>query len=103
MRDLTEMIVRDNGWKLDVAQDINNRGRIVGYGVLNDIPVRAFLATPLPICRADFNDDGVVNTMDFIGFLNAYNIQDIKADFNGDNVINTLDFIGFLNAFNEGC
>lgn len=103
MRDLTEMIDPTNGWKLDVAQDINNRGRIVGYGVLNDIQVRAFLAIPLPICRADFNDDGVVNTLDFIGFLNAYNIQDIKADFNGDEVVNTLDFIGFLNAYNGGC
>lgn len=103
MRDLTEMISRDENWMLDVAQDINNKGRIVGYGVFNDIQVRAFMLTPLPICRADFNDDGVVNTLDFIAFLNAYNVQDASADFNGDGVVNTLDFIEFLNAYSEGC
>lgn len=54
-------------------------------------------------CRADFNGDGVVNTLDFLAFLNAYNDDDPAADFNGDGIINTLDFLAFLNAFNEGC
>ena len=54
-------------------------------------------------CQADFNGDGIVNTLDFIGFLNAYNTGDERADFNGDGIVNTLDFIGFLNAYNEGC
>ena len=54
-------------------------------------------------CPADFNGDGVVNTLDFIAYLNAYNDGDPSADFNGDGVVNTLDFIAFLNAFNAGC
>ncbi len=54
-------------------------------------------------CEADFNNDGVVNTLDFIAFLNAFTSGDVKADFNGDGVVNTLDFIAFLNAFTAGC
>lgn len=54
-------------------------------------------------CAADFNGDGIVNTLDFLDFLNAFNAGDAAADFNGDGVINTLDFLAFLNAFNAGC
>ncbi len=54
-------------------------------------------------CPADFNGDTVVNSLDFIAFLNAYTAGDPKADFNGDTVINSLDFIAFLNAYTAGC
>ncbi len=54
-------------------------------------------------CPADFNGDTVVNTLDFVAFLNAFVAQDGAADFNGDTVVNTLDFVAFLNAFVAGC
>lgn len=54
-------------------------------------------------CPADFNGDTVVNTLDFVAFLNAFVSQDASADFNGDTVVNTLDFVAFLNAFVAGC
>lgn len=54
-------------------------------------------------CGADFNNDGILNTLDFLDFLNAYNAGDPAADFNGDGAVNTLDFLAFLNAFNLGC
>lgn len=54
-------------------------------------------------CAADFNGDGIVNTLDFLAFLNAFSAGDPSADFNGDGVVNTLDFLAFLNAFNAGC
>ncbi|MCL4742390.1 MAG: hypothetical protein KJZ54_09325 [Phycisphaerales bacterium] len=54
-------------------------------------------------CAADFNGDTVVNTLDFVAFLNAFVAQDGTADFNGDTVVNTLDFVAFLNAFVAGC
>lgn len=54
-------------------------------------------------CAADFNNDGTVNTLDFLAFLNAFNAADPAADFNGDGTVNTLDFLAFLNAFNAGC
>jgi hypothetical protein len=57
---------------------------------------------PTP-CPADFNQDGTVNTLDFIAFLNAWNARQGPADFNGDGAVNTLDVIAFLNAFTAGC
>ena len=57
----------------------------------------------LSTCIADFNGDGVVNTLDFLAFLNAFMAGDPSADCNGDGTLNTLDLLCFLNAYNEGC
>ncbi len=57
----------------------------------------------VPMCKADFNNDGTVNTLDFIAFLNAWTAMDAAADFNNDGTINTLDFIAFLNEWVDGC
>ncbi len=54
-------------------------------------------------CPADFNGDGHLNILDFLGFLNAYAAGDPRGDFNGDGQRNILDFITFLNAFAIGC
>jgi hypothetical protein len=54
-------------------------------------------------CPADFNGDGVVNSQDFVAFLNAFTASDPSADFNGDGVVNSQDFVSFLNAFVAGC
>lgn len=54
-------------------------------------------------CRADFNGDGRLDTLDFLEFLNAFSANDPRADFDGNGQVNTLDFLAFLNAFNEGC
>ncbi len=51
---------------------------------------------------ADFNGDALVNTSDFIAYLNAFTASDPTADFNRDCRINTSDFIAFLNAFTAG-
>jgi probable HAF family extracellular repeat protein len=45
MADLNSLIPSDSGWELSWAFDIDNHGRIVGYGVVND-KFRAFLLTP---------------------------------------------------------
>ncbi|MCL4741149.1 MAG: hypothetical protein KJZ54_03010 [Phycisphaerales bacterium] len=55
------------------------------------------------LCPADFNGDGVANTLDVLAFLNAYAGGDPRADFNGDGVVNTLDVLAFLNAYAAGC
>lgn len=54
-------------------------------------------------CDADFNNDGSVNTVDVLDFLNAWNGDDDDADFNNDGSINTVDVLDFLNAWNTGC
>lgn len=58
---------------------------------------------PPPDCKADFNGDTIVNTLDFLAFLNAYTAGDPAADFNGDTTVNSLDVLAYLNAFVAGC
>lgn len=52
---------------------------------------------------ADFDNNGTVDTLDFLAFLNAFSAGDPIADANHDGTVNTLDFLFFLNAFNIGC
>ncbi|MFG0259281.1 MAG: FG-GAP-like repeat-containing protein [Phycisphaerales bacterium JB041] len=83
--------------------DINGDGwddLAIGYS--GDISVRVFYAVP-PVCIADFNEDGDVNTLDVLSFLNAWNAGDGSADINGDGSVNTLDVLEFLNLWNAGC
>ncbi|HRQ73404.1 MAG TPA: GC-type dockerin domain-anchored protein [Phycisphaerales bacterium] len=54
-------------------------------------------------CVADFNHDGVVNSMDVLAFLSAYALGDMSADVDGDGLLTTLDVLVFLNAFTGGC
>lgn len=49
-----------------------------------------------PCAYADYNNDGSVNTQDFLAFLNSWNAGDTNADCNEDGVVNTLDFVCFL-------
>lgn len=51
---------------------------------------------------ADYNRDGIVNTADFIVYLNDWASGNSSADLNLDQVLNTLDFVVFLNAWSAG-
>jgi probable HAF family extracellular repeat protein len=46
VKDLNKLIPPNSGWKLRRANDINDRGQIVGYGEING-QTRAFLLTPV--------------------------------------------------------
>jgi len=61
------------------------------------------VAMVAPPCVADFNNDGTVNTIDMLAFLNAWTAGDPSADINGDGNVNTLDVIAFLNLWTAGC
>ncbi|VAX39033.1 hypothetical protein MNBD_PLANCTO03-264 [hydrothermal vent metagenome] len=54
-------------------------------------------------CMADFNRDGVVNTLDVIDFFDAWAIGDPSADLNGDGSVDTRDVLTYLNAWTVGC
>jgi hypothetical protein len=52
-------------------------------------------------CRADFNNDGLLNSDDFFDFAGAF--LTAGADFNSDGLSNSQDFFDFLSAFLTGC
>jgi hypothetical protein len=54
-----------------------------------------------PVCRADYNNDGIVNSQDFFDMLSGFFAGD--ADFNADGVTNSQDFFDFLTEFFIGC
>lgn len=54
-------------------------------------------------CAADLTEDGVVNTQDFLFFLNAWAAHDPIADWDGNDIIDTRDFIAYLNDWVAGC
>lgn len=56
-----------------------------------------------PVCPADFNADGRIDTRDVIAFLNAWSDGDPRADTNGDGTVDTRDVADFLNRWTRGC
>ena len=54
-------------------------------------------------CLADMNCDDVIDTRDFIAFLNLWTAKDAKADFDGNGIIDTRDFIAYLNTWTMPC
>lgn len=102
MVDLNSRVPSGSGWELQYAESINDLGQIVGRGRYQG-KTAAFLLTPSDDCLADCNGDGVVNTQDFVCFLNLWAARDGAADCNGDGVVNTMDFVCFLNAWSAGC
>lgn len=66
-------------------------------------PTVAVLINQTDACPADLNDDGVVDTLDFLLFLGAWAQGDTGADWDGDGTVNTLDFLAYLNDWVAGC
>ena len=49
------------------------------------------------------NNDGQVNSQDFIIYLSLWASGDPAADLNSDGQVDTLDFLAFLNEWVAGC
>ncbi|MBK7406140.1 MAG: hypothetical protein IPJ41_16430 [Phycisphaerales bacterium] len=67
------------------------------------VQVTRFCGNGQCFCVADFNRDGASNTLDVLGFLNAWNAGSLEADTNRDGEVNTIDVLGFLNHWSSGC
>ena len=87
-----------NGLRLSSEHSIRYR-----CTVTNNCGSASSAGAQLTICDADFNCDGGVNTLDVLGFLNAWSAHDASGDFNHDGAVNTLDVLAFLNAWSAGC
>jgi len=56
-----------------------------------------------PVCAADFNADGSIDTRDVISYLNAWSAREPRADINADGGVDSRDVIAFLNEWTSGC
>jgi hypothetical protein len=54
-----------------------------------------------PVCIADIDQNGVLDSRDFFEFMNAFLLEAI--DFNADAAVDSRDFFDFMNAFLAGC
>ncbi len=88
---------------LTSANGVSADGTIIGGTAFDDEGhLSGWVAhLPLPLCVADWNQDGVGNSLDFFAFLQAF--FDQNADVNGDGISDTADFFVFLTAFFAGC
>lgn len=66
--------------------------------------------TPRAFCPGDLNNDGQVDTTDFVLFVAAYNLLDCTdpsmppgcpSDLNYDTIVDNQDFVLFVKAYNE--
>ena len=73
------------------------------FGEVSSVPSAGIARWGCEACVADFNGDGVVDTRDFIAFLNAWAHQESGADIDGNGVIDTRDVSAFLNVWSMGC
>ena len=88
----------------DILYDVNDDGTFDELAGDESYNVLLYLGNvEPPACRADYNGDTVVNSLDFVAFLNDFVAGNAKADYNNDGVINSLDFVAFLNDFVAGC
>lgn len=56
-----------------------------------------------PVCPADYNADGAVDTRDVVAYLNGWAGREDRADLTGDGLIDTRDVIAFLGDWAAGC
>jgi hypothetical protein len=54
-------------------------------------------------CPPDLDNDGQVDSRDFLLFLNAWTHGDPRADWDGDGHIDTRDFLAYLGDWTAGC
>ncbi|MFG0242056.1 MAG: GC-type dockerin domain-anchored protein [Phycisphaerales bacterium JB054] len=99
-----------NTYTLSSADDGGLDGVLTADGLhLSAAPAAAFYARLLgdaiaaSSCPADFNGDGVGNTLDVIAFLNAWVAGDAGADIDGNGEVDTRDVLAFLNVWTAGC
>ena len=72
-------------------------------GTIQAVLAKSIPAPETPPCRADFDDSGYVDGMDYDYFVQAFEAGDLAADFDGDGFLTGVDFDLFVVAFEAGC
>lgn len=78
----------------------------LGYVLSGDPNLRCTVSgdnCDLPLCPADFNQDGMVDVADIAAFMAAFEAGDLSADLNHDGGVDMADFELFFWHYNQGC
>lgn len=89
-----------------IAQASHEGGAVYLGGVFHEVagvPSEGIARWSCEECAGDFDGNGVVDTRDFIAFLNAWALGDASADTDGNGVVDSRDVIAFLNGWNAAC
>ena len=89
--------------RVEFAAGLGSDGYIYAAGGETTGVTERLDTNPVNTCPVDCNLDGLVDTQDFLCFLNLWVAKDPDADFNADGVIDTQDFLAFLNTWVVGC
>lgn len=54
-------------------------------------------------CKADINDDGLLDLADVVAFLEAFLAMDPIVDFDGNQLFDLADIVTFVDSFSAGC
>ncbi len=100
MFDLNDRLPPDSGWELLDARAINNRGQIVGHGLLNG-EQQGFLLTPI---TGDTDGDGDVDLADLLTFDACFSGPGaarpdepacVEVDLDADGDVDLADLVAF--------
>ena len=93
------------GWRLDEVRGISSNGRIiVGIGFNPASQIEGWMVDlDILACRADLNDDQVIDFFDYLDFVSNFAAQTPISDFNGDGAIDLFDYLDFVESFSNGC
>ncbi|MBK7404984.1 MAG: S8 family serine peptidase [Phycisphaerales bacterium] len=104
IREILERTAEDlgpPGWDPDFGFGRINAGRAVAAALWTK---QGDLGVGTTLCVADFNNDGSVDSRDFVEYLRAFAARNWRADLAEPvGVFNTLDLIAYLNAYASGC
>lgn len=74
-----------------------------GYATGTAVGNLVFAKAARPICSADFDKNGNVDSADLSGFTDAYFAGDIQCDFDKSGVLQQNDLFDFMDAYTNGC
>lgn len=97
----TPVVIAENA-PVDPAVVVAENAPITPVVGAENAPTNTGGGTNPSVCdRVDFNNDGVINTVDFNAFEVAFAGGNMDADFDQSGLLNILDFNAFLNAYAE--
>jgi hypothetical protein len=75
-------------------------GRLFVTGEVDGLGRQVFAAN---LCVADFDGDGALTPVDYVGFVTAFESGEVRGDADGDGFIDWFDYAAYVEAFETGC